>query len=582
MQPLKKMLGYLKPFWVSVMLAPLLMILEVSMDLMQPRLLQTIVDNLIGTHNQALVLHMGLIMVGVAVAGMIGGVGCTVFSTIAALNFSASVRSDVFKKVQQLSFGNLDRLGTGPLITRLTNDIDQVQEAVMMSLRVLVRAPLLAVGSMVLAIITSPELSIVLLIVASILITLLVIIDRKAYPLFTSMQERLDRMNAVVQENLAGVRVVKAFARSSHECERFGTANEDLCIGTIRAMSLMAVIFPMLILLVDLGIAAVIWFGGVSVHLGHLHLGQLLAFINYLMQMLGSLMMASMMLIRVSRANASATRITEVLDTEPAVADSDNAINAPTFKGRVVFEHVGFSYDGPSGTPVLRDISFAAEPGQTLAIFGATGSGKSTLMNLIPRLYDVTQGRITVDGVDIRDVSQETLRRQIGMVMQDTVLFSGTIRENLRYARKDATDAEIEEAARIAQAHDFIMRFPDGYDTVLGQRGVNLSGGQKQRLSITRALVAHAPVLILDDCTSAVDMSTERKILSALDSWSHRCTRFIIAQRVRSVLGADKVLVIEDGRLVAEGAHEELLRTSKVYQGIVQSQANAQEVDRAS
>lgn len=582
MPPLRRMISYLKPYWLWALLAPLLMILEVSMDLSQPRLLQRIVDVGIAKHDQSFVLHTGLIMICVAIIGLIGGAGCTVFSTIAALNFSTDVRSDLFRKIQALSFGNLDRLGTGSLITRLTNDIDQLQEAVMMCLRVLVRAPLLTIGSLILAIITSPRLSMLLLVIGPLLIFLLILINRKAYLLFTSVQERLDRVNAVVQENLAGVRVVKAFARASYECERFSSANEGLCTGTIRASSLMAVIFPMLILLVDFGIVGILWFGGISVHRGQLHLGQLLAFINYLMQMLGSLMMASMMLIRISRANASAVRVAEVLETDPDVIDAENAISLPEVKGQVVFERVGFSYDGESGTPVLRDISFTAEPGQTVAILGATGAGKSTLINLIPRLYNITSGRLLIDGIDIRDATQGTLRHQIAMVMQDTILFSGTIRENLRYACQDATDEQLEEAAHIAQAHDFIASFPDGYDTLLGQRGINLSGGQKQRISIARALVARPAILILDDCTSAVDMATERKILSALDSWSHRCTRFIIAQRIRSVVEADKILVIEDGCLAAEGTHEELLKTSEVYQGIVQSQANAQEVQSGS
>jgi ATP-binding cassette subfamily B protein len=432
------------------------------------------------------------------------------------------------------------------------------------------------------AVITSPRLSLLLLVVGSILISLLLLINKKAYPLFTLMQERLDRVNAVVQENLSGVRVVKAFARSGYECDRFETANEGLCLATIRASSLMAVIFPMLILLVDSGIVGILWFGGVSVTHGTLKLGQLMAFINYLLQMLGSLTMASMMLIRVSRANASAVRVAEVLDTQPDVQDLQNAVQSPRLRGQVCFDRVGFSYDGPSGTPVLREICFTAEPGQTVAILGATGSGKSTLTYLIPRLYDVTEGSIQVDEIDIREMTQESLRRQIAMVMQDTILFSGTIRENLRYARPEATDEEIEEAAQIAQAHEFISHLPDGYDTVLGQRGVNLSGGQKQRLSIARALAAHPAILILDDCTSAVDMITERKILSELNTWAHRCTRFIIAQRIRSVVDADRILIIEDGRLAADGTHEELLQTSPVYQSIVQSQANAQEVENGN
>lgn len=573
------MLAYLRPYWFSALLAPLLMVLEVAMDLSQPRLLQSIVDVGIARHDQSFVLHTGLVMILVALVGLVGGVGCTVFSTIAALNFGTDLRSDLFRKIQALSFGNLDKLGAGGLITRLTNDIEQVQEAVMMFLRILVRAPLLTVGSLVLAILTSPKLSLLLLVIGPVLILTLVLINRRAYPLFDRMQDRLDRVNAVVMENLAGVRVVKAFARSSHECERFGSANEDLCAATIRASSLMAVVFPMLILLVDFGIVGVLWFGGVSVCLGRLELGQLLAFINYLMQMLGSLMMASMMLIRVSRANASAVRIVEVLDTQPDVLDSEAAVPSPTLQGRVEFQHVGFGYDTSSDARVLRGVCFTAEPGQTIAILGATGAGKSTLTNLIPRLYDVTEGRVLVDGVDVRDFTQDTLRRQIAVVMQDTVLFSGTIRENLRFARQEATDAEVEEAARIAQAHEFITGFPDGYDSVLGQRGVNLSGGQKQRLSIARTLVARPAILILDDCTSSVDVITERKMLSALDSWSHRCTRFIIAQRIRSVVDADRILVIEGGVLAAQGTHEELLRTSEAYQGIASSQANAPEVE---
>lgn len=579
MKPIKRMLAYLKPYWLPTLLAPIFMVIEVAMDLAQPRFLQSIVDVGIATNDQSFVLRTGLTMILVALIGTVGGIGCTIFSTLAAVKFGTDVRSDMFKKIQELSFGNMNRLGTGGLITRLTNDVDQVQEAVMMALRILVRAPLLTIGSLIMAIITSPRLSLLLLIIGPLLILLLMLINRRAYPLFTAVQERLDRVNAVVQENLSGVRVVKAFDRSTRECERFGSANEDVCIETVRAFSLMAVILPMLILLVDFGIIGVLWFGGISVHLGQLELGQLLAFINYLMQMLSSLMMASMMLIRVSRANASAVRISDLLETSPEVRDGKDAAPCPILQGQVTFEQVGFSYDGPSGTPVLRDITFSVQPGQTVAILGATGAGKSTLMNLLPRLYDVTQGRICIDGMDIRSLTQESLRRQIAMVMQDTILVSGSIRENLQYARQDATDAEIEEAARMAQAHGFIMQFPDGYDAELGQRGVNLSGGQKQRLSIARALVSRPSILILDDCTSAVDVATERQILAALDSWTHKCTCFIIAQRIRSAITADKILVLEDGLLAAQGTHEELLHSSDIYRSIVQSQANVHEVE---
>jgi len=568
----RRLLEYIKPYWITALLAPLFMALEVAMDLTQPKLMQYIVDIGISNKDLAYVVHEGLIMIGVALIGAVGGIGCTIFSTFAALNFGTSIRGKLFTKIEQLSFGNLDRLETGGLITRITNDIDQVQEATVMFLRILVRAPLFAVGSLIMAVVTSPRLSLLLLIIGPILVVSLYFINKKAHPLFTIVQERLDRVNSIVQENLAGVRVVKAFVRSDYESGRFGKANDELCAETVRVSLLVATIWPGMMLLVNLGIVGVIWFGGVSIKYGSLQIGQLLAFISYLLQMLFSLMTVAMLLPRVARADASAERVIEVLDSTPEVQDLPDAMEAPKLKGKVVFNKVGFNYNGSSESAVLRDISFVAEPGQTIGILGATGTGKTTLVHLIPRLYDVTDGSIEIDGIDIRRMTQESLRRQIAIVMQETVLFSGTIRENLRYGRPEATDEEVEEAARIAQAHDFITGFPDGYDTVLGQRGVNLSGGQKQRLSIARALVAHPAILILDDCTSAVDMITEAKIISALNDWSQRCTRFVIAQRISAIAGADKILVIENGTLAGEGTHEELLGTCPTYQGIVQSQ----------
>ncbi|MCE5322702.1 ABC transporter ATP-binding protein/permease [bacterium] len=578
MKQVKRMSYYLRPYWVWALLAPIFMIVEVSMDLSQPRLLQSIVDIGIARHDVGYVLHHGLIMIIVALIGLVGGAGCTVFSTIAALNFSTDLRADLFKKVQALSFGNIDHLGTGSLITHLTNDIDQVQEAVIMFLRVLVRAPLLMVGSLALAIVTSPKLSLLLVVLSPILLLMIHVVRRKANPLFTSVQERLDSINSIVQENLAGVRVVKAFSRSGHECERFGKANENLCDMTTHASSLIAVMFPGMLMVMNLGIVGVLWFGGISVNNGSLKVGQLLAYVNYLTQMLGSLMMVSMLLMRISRADASAARIINVLDTTPEVQDTTTAKEAPKLRGSVTFDNVGFSYNGSDGN-VLKDISLEAEPGETIAILGATGSGKSSLVHMIPRLYDVSAGSIRLDGMDIRELTQESLRRQIAMVLQDTILFSGTIRDNIRFGSPDATDDEVIKAAKMAQAHEFITGFADGYDSMLGQRGVNISGGQKQRLSIARALVSRPAILILDDCTSSVDMITERKIFDALNAWSHKCTRFVIAQRIRSVVDADKILVIEDGMLAAVGTHDELLRSSEVYQGIYQSQVGAVEVD---
>lgn len=579
MKSLWRLLRHLKPFWLPTLSAPLLMVLEVAMDLSQPRLLQSIVDVGIAKHNLTFVLHTSFWMIIVAVIGLVGGVGCGVFATIAALNFSTSIRDKLFNKVQQLSFGNLDRLEAGGLITRLTSDVDQIQEAVLMLLRMMVRAPLLTVGGLIMAIITAPRLSLILLVIAPILILVLVQINRKAHILFTAVQESLDDVNTVTQENLAGVRVVKAFVRGIYESARFAKINDRLSDDKIRALSAMAAVMPGMMLLINFGIVAVLWFGGVSVTKGQLHIGQLLAFVNYLLQMLSSLMMASMALVMLSRADASAERIAEVLDSIPDIKEKLDAIEAPRFQGRIVFDHVSFAYNQDNSSSVLRDVSFTVEPGLTIGILGSTGEGKSSLVHLIPRLYEVTEGRILIDDIDVRDMTEDSLRKQIAIVMQNTILFSGTIRDNLRFGKPDASDLEIEEAARMAQAHDFIVGFPDGYDSVLGQGAVNLSGGQKQRIAIARALLAQPSILILDDCTSAVDMTTEARILEELNAWSHRCTRFIIAQRISAVVGADKILVIENGCIAAEGTHTELMHSSPIYQGILHSQVSAQEAN---
>lgn len=578
---LRKLISYLKPYWLPTILAPIFMVLEVSMDLSQPRLLQKIVDIGIAGHNIAYVQHTSIHMLLIALAGVVGGVGCGIFATIAALNFSTSIRDSLFRKVQQLSFANLDKLETGSLITRLTSDVDQIQDAALMILRGLVRAPLLTIGGLIMAVVTSAKLSIMLLVIAPILIYLLVAINQKAHPLFTIVQEKLDILNSVIQENLAGVRVVKAFVRSDFETQRFDKSNNSLSIEKIRAFSTVAALMPGMTLLINLGIVAVIWFGGISVVKGQLHVGQLLAFVNYLLQMMFSLVMVSMALMLLARADASGERIVEVLESVPSIKDSENAKPAKEFSGLVKFENVCFRYDGVDSTPVLQNVSFTAEPGQTIGILGSTGEGKSTLVNLIPRLYDVSDGKVLIDGTDVKEFTYDTLRKQIAFVLQNTLLFSDTIRENIRFGNLDAADADIEEAAKMACAHDFITSFPDGYDTMLGQGAVNLSGGQKQRLSIARALVAKPSILILDDCTSAVDMSTEANILTNLNNWDHKCTRFIIAQRISAIKNADKILVIENCKIAAEGTHEELLQKSELYKGIVMSQMNTQEAGHA-
>lgn len=562
----------MKPYWIAAALAPVLMAIEVAMDLAQPRLLQTIIDQALPSHNLQLVMHTGAVMILVGIIGLIGGVACGVLATIAGLGFGATIRGKLFRKIQSLSFGNLERLETGRLITRLTNDIDQVQDTAQMFMRILVRAPLLVVGSLIMAVITDAKLSLLLLVISPFLVLILTVVSRRGHVLFLAVQDRLDRLNVVLQENLAGVRVVKAFVREAHEQGRFGGRNEDLMNRTVEASTLVAIVMPVMMLLVNLGVVGVIWFGGWQVQAGHTHVGQLLAFINYLLQMLQSLMMVGMLVMRVAQADASAERISLVLASEPEVTDGPGIAARQPQAGRVEFDQVQFSYDGEGAEPVLKDVSFAAEPGQTVAILGATGSGKSTLVHLVPRFFDVTGGRVLVDDVDVRDWRQDDLRRGVVVALQDSILFSGTVRENLRYGRPEATDQEIETAARRAQAHDFIMDLAEGYDTPLGQRGVNLSGGQKQRLAIARALVCQPRVLILDDCTSAVDAETEARLMQALNEMPERSTRLIVAQRIGTVLNADQILVLEDGVISAAGTHQELLAGSPTYREIVRSQ----------
>ncbi|MBE0697589.1 MAG: ABC transporter ATP-binding protein [Anaerolineaceae bacterium] len=567
-----KLAKYLKPYWRWAALAPFLMMLEVFMDLMQPRMVQRIVDEGIRLLDMNLVIQTGLLMVGLAVIGALGGMSNGFFAENVAQGFGADLRETLFRKVQSFSFGNLDELDTGQLITRLTNDVTQVQEAIVMILRMLVRAPLLLVGSLVMAITTSPQLAFLPLILMPFELAAVIWIVNKATPMFTRVQERLDTLNGVMQENLAGVRVVKAFVRAVYEEARFGKANVNLTNQTVRAARAVAIMPPFMMVTINLGIIGVLWFGGRNVVQGTMQVGQIIAFVSYLTTTLFSLMMVSQMVIQLARAEASAKRIQEVLEKEPEVQDKPGAAVLKHYSGRVTFKNVTFSYNGNSETPVLKGVSFTAEPGQTVAILGTTGAGKSSLVNLIPRFYDVKSGRVAIDGVDVRNLDQESLRRQIGIALQEVVLFSGTIRDNIRYGRPEATDEEVIAAAKAAQAHEFILSFPDTYDTQLGQRGVNLSGGQKQRIAIARALLLQPSILILDDSTSAVDVETESKIQEALETIMEQSTSFVIAQRISTVLKADKILVLDDGQIAAEGTHRELMANSRIYREIYESQ----------
>jgi ATP-binding cassette subfamily B protein len=572
MKSLIRLAGFLKPYWKAAVLGPLFMVIEVFTDLMQPRLMERIIDVGIAQLDMSLVLVTGAFMVGIALIGVFGGVGGARFGVQASQGFGADLRSALFRKVQSLSFGNLDELETGHLVTRLTNDVTQVQEVVFISLHVLVRMPMILLGSLIMAILTSPRLALMFLILGPVVIIVIGLVINKSHHFFLEVQRRLDKLNSVMLENLAGVRVVKAFVRAVYEINRFKKTNDDLMEKTVKALRLIALNMPFMMLALNVGIVCVIWFGGIQVNQGSMKVGQIIAFVNYLMQSLFSLMMVGMLLMRVSRAEASSKRLLEVLDSNPKIKVKPDALRVFSAKGRVVFEDVTFNYNENSHDPVLKGVSFTAEPGQTVAILGATGSGKSSLVHLIPRFYDIRKGRILLDNTDIRDLSEEALRKNIAIAMQEAVLFSGTIRENIRYGTAEATEEEIIAAAQAAQAHNFIMQFPDGYDTELGQRGVNLSGGQKQRLAIARALITLPSVLILDDSTSAVDVETESRIQDALNTLMSGRTSIIIAQRISTVLNADKIIVLDNGIIVSEGTHAELLQTCPIYQEIYESQ----------
>lgn len=546
------------------------------MDLLQPKLMAQIVDQGVLAGNLDEIRRTGLMMLVTSLIGLIGGVGCGIFSTIAAMRFGADLREAVFTKVQRFSFRNLEKMHTASLITRLTNDVSQVQLFVQMLLRMMVRSPFLAVGSLILAFTINWRLAMILVVVVPVLFTVVAVITRKGFPMFAKVQKRLDRMNTVLQENLAGIRVVKAFVRSDYETKRFTEANDDYMAVALRANVMMATLSPVMFLLLNGTIVTVLWLGGNLFWDEALPIGDLAAFINYVTQLLSSLLMVGMMLANISRATASSERIVEVLETEPEIKNPDRVLSERIRKGRIEFEGVGFAYDG--GERVLRDISFTVQPGETLAILGATGSGKSTLVSLIPRLYEAEEGRVLIDGTDVRDYPLDGLRGSIGMVLQEAVLFSGTIRENIAFGMPEATLEEVEAAAQAAQAHDFIMGLPQGYDTVLGQRGVNLSGGQKQRISIARALLMKPAVLIFDDSTSAVDLGTESRIQKALRERMKETTSLIIAQRISSVMEADRILVLEDGMVAASGNHRELMANSPVYRDIYRSQLGEEEV----
>jgi ATP-binding cassette subfamily B multidrug efflux pump len=573
MKKLLKLFSYLKPYWKESALSIVLLIGTVLMDLSIPRLVQKIIDEGIAKSDMVAVISTSLLMLGISFLDTLFSIGNNTLSVRAAEGFARDLRDDLYLKIQHFSYGNVDRIKTGNLIVRLTSDIQMVQQTYRMSLRIGIRAPLMMIGSIILMFYTDASLSLRILPVLLLTGLAIGLLITKMGPIFMVIQKKLDKINTVLQENIAGIRLVKAFVRQAHEEERFETVNQDFTEVNIKILRIVSAIFPGLMLLVSIGTLIVIWFGGSQVIGGSLTVGQIVAFTNYLSTTLVPLTIMGMLAGVIAGGMASAERIDEVMTETPEIQDKPSAANLPKkISGRVEFDNVGFYYNGNCEEKVLDGINLKVEPGQTVAILGATGSGKSTLVNLIPRFYEASEGRILIDGIDIRGVKQESLLTNIAITPQETVLFSGTVRDNIAFGRPDAAKEEVVIAAKAAQAHDFIMGLPDNYETSIAARGVNLSGGQKQRIAIARAILLKPAILILDDSTSSVDVETEVKIQDALKSLMKRTTILMVAQRISTVLTADKIVVIEKGKIAAEGNHQELMRTSKIYKEIYDSQ----------
>jgi ATP-binding cassette, subfamily B, multidrug efflux pump len=573
MHHIKKLLPFLKPYWLLAVISLVLLTAVLIIDLSIPRLIQRIIDMGVNQKDMQVVLQTSAIMVGLSLLQFVLALGNNLFSIRVGEGIARDLREALFVKIQSFSYGNIDHFTTGRLMVRLSSDTGAVQRIFQISLRIGTRAPLLMIGSLILMFNTNRSLALSMLPLLLVTSVIIVFFSIKMEPLFLSVQQKLDRLNTVLQENIAGARVVKAFVRADHENQRFEVANEDLTERNVKVMTFMSTMSPVLTFFVNIGMVSVVYAGGLRVIQGSMTEGQIVAFINYLSTTMGPLLMMTMLANTWANGIASAGRVNEVLDTQPEVQDIPGANRLPeTATAGVAFQDVSFHYNGSCDQPVLERVSLAAEPGKTIAILGATGAGKSSLVNLIPRFYDPASGSIEINGVDIRTVQQDSLLAHIGIVPQETILFSGTVRDNIRYGKPGASDEEVIAAAKAAQAHDFILELPQGYDTHIEERGVNLSGGQKQRIAIARAIILNPKILILDDSTSSVDVETETKIQDALQEMMKNRTSFVVAQRISTVLRADKIIVIDNDRIAAEGTHAELIRTSPIYQEIFESQ----------
>ena len=572
MKQWKRYKSYILPYKSAFILGPLMMVTEVLGEILLPKFMSMIINHGVAQKDGGYILKMGLVMAITSFLMAAGGILGAYFAAKASISFTSDLRRDLFARVQQFSFKNIDTFSTGSLVTRLTNDIQQVQNLIMMGLRMMLRAPGMFLGALVMAFWMNAELAAVILVVIPLLTAAIVWILRTAYPRFTAMQKALDTLNSGIQEVLTNVRVVKSFVREDYEEKRFADTNRELKEAGLRALKIVIATMPVMMFAMNVTTLAVVWFGGNLIIGGRMAVGDLTAFTTYIVQILMSLMMLSMVFLQSSRAMASIRRIDEVLD-EPIDLSDENASqkDRKVEKGRVEFKDVSFSYR-EGGEPVLSHISLTAEPGETIGILGAIGSGKTSLVQLIPRLYDVTEGSVRVDGIDVREYSLKNLRDGVGMVLQKNVLFSGTIEENLRWGDETATEEEVRRAAVYAQADSFVNSFAEGYKTEMGQGGVNVSGGQKQRLCIARALLKKPKILILDDSTSAVDTATEAAIRTAFREDLKDTTKFIIAQRLSSLEYADRILVLEDGRIIGEGTQEKLLASCEAYREIYETQ----------
>jgi len=568
-------LTHLQGYKRDAVKAPILIVLEVVCELLLPLVMAEIVDTAIPAGDAGRIFQLGAVMLLLAAAAMVCGVLAAKYAAFASQGFGGNLRQCLFDQVQEFSFADIDRFSSASLITRMTNDVNAMTMMLAMGLRMLVRAPVMLVAALTISITLNARLAVILLVVIPLMILVIAVLMKVCTKLFEVVQTKIDGLNNTLQENLIAIRVVKAFVREDHERKKFKKANDELMEASLNVGMKIIAIMPVMMLALNGATVAVLYFGGRMVMGAQFELGQLQAFINYIVQILMSVMMVAMSLLQLSRAQACARRINEVLNTQPSLEERDAADRTPlpAPRGQVEFRDVSFKYvSSGTGDDVLSHISFTVKPGQFVAIVGGTGTGKSSLVNLIPRFYDVTGGAVLVDGVDVRDYPLESLRERIGMVLQTNVLFTGTIRDNLLWGRPEATEEELIQAARDAQAYDFIMSFPDGFDTYLDQGGVNVSGGQKQRLCIARAMLRKPAILILDDSTSAVDSATEGAIRQSFTENLKGTTVIIIAQRISSVQYADEILILDDDHIAGRGTHEELLASNSIYQEIYQSQ----------